>query len=284
MTELREPMTIEEMQVELGLCREGCPDIRLAFRDHELWAAEHRQWMLSPEGLRANELVELIREAEESAKRMRDEAAAEHTYEQRLGDLARRTFEAWFSGDDAYRADRERIALGCERWAQRVVSGEWEGGAVRTLVLSSPATGVGKTHLSLSVLRRLAVAGMSWQRWNVVELLTMLRTSSHGRQESHDAAQVLRACQACDVLLLDDLGTQRGTDWELERLYEIVNARWERQLWTIGTANASEYVDLARGTDGDSHSLHVRRIASRLQDGGHVLVFGRDWPGWRASR
>jgi len=273
---------IEQAREELRKCRSSAPSFDTIVSFGEYYALL-KSWRSSSDGTRAAELVDEIELLEAQHTEQRRRAVAELEWAQRLGALADRTFYTWKHGADDFQAERERLSSVASRWVEGVLTGVWAKKTYHTFVLSSPATGVGKTHLSLAVLHKLAHAGLTWQRWNVVELLSALRSSSHGRRESLDAARILADCQRCDVLCLDDLGTQRGTDWELERLYEIVNARWERGLWNLATANASEIEHLVRGTDGNTTSLHVRRIVSRLSDGLYVLTFGSAWPDWRLS-
>jgi len=65
----------------------------------------------------------------------------------------------------------------------------------------------------------------------------------------------------CHLLFLDDFGTERPTEFALEKLYEIIESR--NRKWTILTANLSvEQI----GSRMDN------RIASRLIRGGSVVV------------
>jgi DNA replication protein DnaC len=47
----------------------------------------------------------------------------------------------------------------------------------------------------------------------------------------------VRACKAVDVLALDDLGADRATGWAQDRLYEILNHRYNERRRTILTTN-----------------------------------------------
>lgn len=63
----------------------------------------------------------------------------------------------------------------------------------------------------------------------VVELLDDLRPD--GRPEAMDEAM------HADLLVLDDLGGERPTDWTAERLYAVVNRRWLEQRPVVATTN-----------------------------------------------
>lgn len=99
----------------------------------------------------------------------------------------------------------------------------------RNLILTG-SVGTGKSYASVAACRR---SHFTHQRtvefWPVVELLDQLRPGgSEGALE-----RVMRV----DVLILDDLGAERPTDWTAERLYALVNRRWLEELPTVGTTN-----------------------------------------------
>jgi DNA replication protein DnaC len=66
-------------------------------------------------------------------------------------------------------------------------------------------------------------------------LLDLIRSSiedDHLRE-----ADILRPLKTRDVLVLDDVGTSRPTEWVLERMLEILAERYDRNLATIITTN-----------------------------------------------
>ena len=48
---------------------------------------------------------------------------------------------------------------------------------------------------------------------------------------------LLRECQSCRLLVLDDLGHQRDTPWRVEMVDRIVDARYRSHRWTVVTTN-----------------------------------------------
>lgn len=91
--------------------------------------------------------------------------------------------------------------------------------------------GTGKTHAAYA-LGNWAVAQGHWvQAWNVADLLDDMRPD-------HDADAYKRA-STCRLLILDDLGTGRVTDWAKEQMARLVNARVNARLATIITTNTS---------------------------------------------
>ena len=110
--------------------------------------------------------------------------------------------------------------------------------------------GCGKTHLSMAVVNTLLSNGVSTLAFTAPDLLDMLR-SGYG-DNSYD--QLMRAARTVPVLIIDDLGRERGTEWADEKLYQIINVRYhdQRPLLISSNLNPAELAD--------------RRIADRLCD------------------
>jgi DNA replication protein DnaC len=137
--------------------------------------------------------------------------------------------------------------------------GEAPGG--RNLVLTG-ATGTGKTHAAIAAARAAFDAGAHVRFTPVVELLDALRPGSTGGDG------VLDELFGIDVLVLDDLGAERPTDWTLERLYALVNRRWMEERPTIATSNLDVPKPLAAAVGERTYSRLVGSSAVVLQLGG----------------
>lgn len=98
-------------------------------------------------------------------------------------------------------------------------------------------SGVGKTHLASAVLaeliRRYRVRG------RFVDFTSLVHRIQSTFDPSSDASkhEVLNPVMDCEVLVLDELGAQRPTQWVRDTLYLILNTRYTRRLPTLFTTN-----------------------------------------------
>jgi DNA replication protein DnaC len=97
--------------------------------------------------------------------------------------------------------------------------------------------GTGKTTLAMLVSKAALEAGRSVAIYSLPRLLNEIR-DTHRAERSHVA--LLDRLAAVDLLHIDDVGAERTTDWVLEELYSIVNARYEEQRSMVITTNLGE--------------------------------------------
>jgi DNA replication protein DnaC len=126
--------------------------------------------------------------------------------------------------------------------------------------------GTGKTTLAMLVSKSALDAGRSVAIYSLPRLLNLLR-------ESLDAPggliDLLDRLGAVDLLHIDDLGVENQTDWVLEQLYSIVNARYESERAIVATTNL----------EPDALGKHLgERTVSRLVEicGDPLILAGED--------
>ena len=103
----------------------------------------------------------------------------------------------------------------------------------RGLWLMGPV-GTGKTTLAMLVSQAALSAGRSVAIYSLPRLLNEIR-DTHRAERSH--VDLLDRLTAVDLLHIDDVGAERTTDWVLEELYSIVNARYEDERSMVITTN-----------------------------------------------
>jgi len=99
------------------------------------------------------------------------------------------------------------------------------------------ATGLGKTHLAVGVLRRLVKErGVRGLFCDYRELLKSIQ-NSYNPQVHTTELELLRPVFAAEVLVLDDLGAQRPNEWVSDTVSLILNTRYNNKQTTIITTN-----------------------------------------------
>lgn len=124
--------------------------------------------------------------------------------------------------------------------------------------------GVGKTHLAVAVLRQvIATRGARGLFYDTRDLLRVIR-STYDPVNRTQEMDVLRPVIECDLLVLDDLGAERTSEWVEETLNLIVNSRYSERRTTVFTSN---YDDNPDNTDPDSLLFRIGfRMRSRLHE------------------
>jgi DNA replication protein DnaC len=131
------------------------------------------------------------------------------------------------------------------------------------LILGPP--GVGKTHLAVAILRQvITTRGARGIFYDTRDLLRVIR-STYGPLNQSAESDVLGPVIEADILVLDDLGAEKTSEWVEETLNHIVNARYSAQRTTVFTSNHEEKGDDT--TDPDSLLFRIgNRMRSRLHE------------------
>ncbi len=99
-------------------------------------------------------------------------------------------------------------------------------------------TGCGKTHLATAIANYRIKAGKPVKFEVVPDFLDHLRfTFSPESQVSYD--QVFEEVKNAPLLILDDFGEQSTTPWAQEKLYQVINYRYNGRLATVVTTRCS---------------------------------------------
>jgi DNA replication protein DnaC len=94
-------------------------------------------------------------------------------------------------------------------------------------------TGSGKTHLAAAIAHEWQAAGRRFEFFFVPDLLDTLR-AAYGQEEDVPTSTAERL-RTCDHLILDDLGVHGSTAWAQEKLFQILNHRYNAKLPTVIT-------------------------------------------------
>jgi DNA replication protein DnaC len=126
--------------------------------------------------------------------------------------------------------------------------------------------GTGKTTLAMLVSKAALDAGRSVAIYSLPRLLNLLREAIDSEEGKLD---LLDRLTAVDLLHIDDLGAEARTDWVLEQLYSIVNARYEAERAIVATTNLMP--------EELSEKLGARTVSRLVEICGDIIpLFGED--------
>jgi len=130
------------------------------------------------------------------------------------------------------------------------------------------AVGCGKTHLGCAVLNCALEDGYRAAYWNVPQQLEMMM---YGHADEEEQIRILDKAITAQVLLLDDLGAEKPSDWTRKELVVILDERYRNNKPTIITSNLMLTGDELRKTCGDRAysrlcSDHFKAVAMTAED------------------
>ena len=152
----------------------------------------------------------------------------------------------------------------------------------RGLMFVGPV-GVGKTHLSVAILKTLIEdCGVRGIFCDFSDLLERIK-ATFSRTNPDNADDVLAPYRDAELLVLDELGALRPTDWVRDVLYGLINTRYNRQRLTIVTSNYSD-APVRQGEEKLEDRIGTM-VRSRLYEMCDLVVLdGLDYRAWRAVK
>ena len=180
-----------------------------------------------------------------------------------------RRYDGFHFGNYVPQNESQKIAL------KSAMSFAMEYPAVDRGLLLMGTVGVGKTHLAVSVLKGLTERGFSCLFYEFGSLLKEIQDSYNVSTQSSELG-VLAPVLNADVLVLDELGASKPTDWVRDTMAHVINTRYNEKKFTIFTTN---YLD-ERPNDREE-TLEDRigvRVRSRLYEMCKTIMMdGKDY-------
>lgn len=125
------------------------------------------------------------------------------------------------------------------------------------LVLLGP-WGTGKSSGAVAAVRLAFERHLEIMFAPIREALEMLRQEYDGGQRG-----ALGELCAVDRLIIDDLGTEKPSEWTMERLGMVVDRRWSEERATVFTSNLNQK---------DLEAFYGGHMASRMFGGAEIIV------------
>lgn len=107
-----------------------------------------------------------------------------------------------------------------------------------TCVTMSGGTGAGKTYASVCALKaHLLTTGHRGAFWPVIDLLERYRATFDHDRATETTGQIDEQLRKTSMLVLDDWGKQKDTEWADQQLFRLLDERLRNMQLTIVTAN-----------------------------------------------
>ena len=124
--------------------------------------------------------------------------------------------------------------------------------------------GVGKTHLACSIANELIKNGIPIIYGTLINLLAELK-NTYDVDNNISEMKIIKLYEKVDLLIIDDLGKEKPSEWGLEKLFTIINSRYENNLPVIITTNYDQNSLINRlSINGEIET--VKSIISRLYE------------------
>ena len=207
------------------------------------------------------------------AERVRREAERERAF--RIAELRRDAgiparFADRHFADYAATIPGQRIALGvCRAFAdafpEKVKAGS-------SLVLTG-SPGTGKTHLACAVANEVMEQHLASALFATVASALRYVKDTYRKDSERSERDALRRLTSPDLLILDEVGVQLGSEHEKLLMFEVLNTRYQELRPTILISNLS---------GAELETFLGQRVMDRYRECGSVLAF--DWDSYRGRQ
>ncbi len=127
--------------------------------------------------------------------------------------------------------------------------------------------GTGKTHLAAAIANHIMHTSTATAVYRTVGGILQHIKGSYDRESEYSEGEAFAAYTKPSLLIIDEVGATKPTEFELASLFNIINGRYEEQLPTVVISNLPA---------GELSGALGERCVDRLREGGGIAV-GFDW-------
>ncbi|WP_405852137.1 ATP-binding protein [Streptomyces sp. NBC_01369] len=127
-------------------------------------------------------------------------------------------------------------------------------------LLMAGVVGAGKTHQAYGAVRQLVKSGVGvrWHATTAADLYAELRP-----RQGVDSERELAAISRCPLLIIDDLGAAKSSEWVEEVTYRLINRRYNHMLPSLITTNLA--IKDLRAYLGDRVTSRLAQMTTRVE-------------------
>lgn len=189
------------------------------------------------------------------------EQHAKDTLDRKLGraSIPPRFAVKTFADYQAKTKEQQRALRMCKDYADNFEGYRKSG----TSILLLGDVGTGKTHLAASIANQVIRETKFTAVYTTASSIVRHVKSTFDKESELTEGQVYALYSTMDLLVIDEIGVQNATEFELTVMFEVVNSRYEEMMPTMVISNRS-IADLPKYL-GD-------RVVDRLREGGGKMV------------
>ena len=234
----------------------------------------------------AQEKAEAIAQQKAAEKAERDEQMRKRVSkvigESGLGErFLQRTFETYIA-DTSERRKIAGAALAYARGFDSKLPKRGEPLPGRNGLLISGTKGTGKTHIAAAIANYLLHRGTAVICMTERNLFGKIQDTfqrnkgfgEHGQTES----QIRNIYETVPLLIIDDLGKEKASEWTLATLYAIIDGRYDRAMPTVITTNYDTESLVQRLTPAGGDATTADTVVDRLKEMCEsIITTGESW-------
>lgn len=103
--------------------------------------------------------------------------------------------------------------------------------------------GNGKSHLAAALVNSVIKRGFTAVFIEVPDLFSRIK-ATYGAEGEGSEDRIMAALGKCDLLVLDDAGAERPSEWVKEKFFQIINTRYKKRLPVVITTNTKDMAEL----------------------------------------
>lgn len=185
-----------------------------------------------------------------------------------------RTLENYRAENDGQKRALSSVRKYLESWEENRANG--------TSIIMCGNPGTGKTHLAIGLASALMKMNQTVLFARLIEIVRAIKETyatvsyddnGNAKTRKLTEREVLARFSTPDLLIIDEVGRQHGTDFERMMLFEVIQSRYEESLPTIIITNKTK--------EGLMEYMDEAAIDRLREGGGRAIVF--DWESERGS-